>query len=138
MSSRLFQNVREKEGLCYYIGGSHYSDPQSGTFVFRAGMDKDRFPFAIEKMQEEFAKIASGDITDEEFTDAIGYRIGQLQMGIESSDEMADFLGTQYLLHGEIITLDDMITIYQNMKKEEVVALTKMMDKENVYVYHIE
>ncbi|HCB51158.1 TPA: hypothetical protein DEP21_01040 [Patescibacteria group bacterium] len=45
MSSRLFQNIREKQGLCYYIKASHYSSQNHGEFVIRAGIDKDRFEF---------------------------------------------------------------------------------------------
>lgn len=45
MSSRLFQNIREKQGLCYYIRAAHYTDPEYGDFVIRAGIDKERFDF---------------------------------------------------------------------------------------------
>lgn len=83
MSSRLFQNIREKQGLCYYIGGSHNAESDHGVFTFRAGMDKQRFPFGVEKIHAEIQRVADGDFTREEFENAIGYRIGQLQMGIE-------------------------------------------------------
>jgi predicted Zn-dependent peptidase len=36
MSSLLFQEVREKRGLCYYIGASHYAHPEDGIFLIRA------------------------------------------------------------------------------------------------------
>jgi predicted Zn-dependent peptidase len=45
MSSRLFQNIREKEGLCYYIKAMHMSELEHGVFVVRAGIDKERFDF---------------------------------------------------------------------------------------------
>jgi predicted Zn-dependent peptidase len=45
MSSRLFQNIREKQGLCYYIRAGHYVEPEYGDFVMRAGIDKERFDF---------------------------------------------------------------------------------------------
>lgn len=43
MSSRLFQNIREKLGLCYYIYGSHYANTADGLFIIRAGIEKERF-----------------------------------------------------------------------------------------------
>ena len=105
----------------------------------RAGMAKEKNDFAIEKMQEEITKLAEGNITDDEFTNAIGYSIGQLQMGIEGSDEMASFLGSQYLLYGSIETLEDILAKYKAVKKEEVSAIAQhILSKGNLYRYHIQ
>jgi predicted Zn-dependent peptidase len=92
MSSRLFQNIREKQGLCYYIRAGHWEEPEYGDFVIRAGIDKERFEFGVEKIFEEIQQIAKGDISEQEFKNAVGFLTGQLQMGIESSDDMANFL----------------------------------------------
>lgn len=40
MSSRLFQNIREKMGICYYISGGHYANTDDGLFMIRAGIEK--------------------------------------------------------------------------------------------------
>jgi len=138
MSSRLFQNVREKEWLCYYIGGSHYALPYTGMFLFRAGLEKGRFDFGVEKIYSEIADIASGNFEQKEFEKAVGYRKGQIQMGIESSDEMASFLGEQYLLYGRIETLDEILVKYE---KQDLVGLKEVADRllaERLYLYWIE
>lgn len=71
MSSRLFQNIREKEGLCYYIKGAHYSSPEEGVFVVRAGIEKDRFDYGLEKIYAELADIAAGNFDEQEFSKAM-------------------------------------------------------------------
>jgi predicted Zn-dependent peptidase len=43
MSSILFQELREKLGLCYYISSAHYSSEEDGLFMIRAGLDKQNF-----------------------------------------------------------------------------------------------
>lgn len=58
MSSRLFQRIREQEGLCYYIGAGHGPSVQYGTMYLRAGMDKERFPHARERMTEELTLLS--------------------------------------------------------------------------------
>lgn len=58
MSSRLFQNIREKQGLCYYIKASHMTQEDTGVFIIRAGIDKKRFDFGIEKIFEEIQHIS--------------------------------------------------------------------------------
>jgi len=139
MSSRLFQNIREKQGLCYYIRAIHSSSVNHGEFIIRAGIDKERFDFGITKIYEELESIAQGNITEEEIKNAIGYNEGQLQMGIEGSDEMASFLGSQYLLYGSIETLEDILAKYKAVKKEEVSAIAQhILSKGNLYRYHIQ
>lgn len=138
MSSRLFQNIREKEWLCYYIWARHYSDPDSGFFLIRAGLEKWRFDFGVEKIYAELERIAKWDITQEEFKKAIWYTIGQLQMWIESSDEMANFVWNQYLIYGEIKSLEEILEIYKNLKLEDVLKIVDKFKKENLYQYWIE
>lgn len=137
MSSRLFQNIREKQGLCYYIKASHASQEDMGVFLIRAGIDKQRFDFGVEKIFEEIQKIADWDITQEEFDNAIGYNEGQIQMGIESSDEMASFIGNQYLIYKKIETLPEILKKYKSITLEEVKSVAKKLSKENLYMFYI-
>lgn len=73
MSSRLFQNIREKMGLCYYISGGHYANSDDGLFMIRAGMEKERFDIGMEAIYHEIAQIAQGNITMEEYEKAQGF-----------------------------------------------------------------
>lgn len=137
MSSRLFQNIREKQGLCYYIRGSHVSQEDSWTFLIRAGIDKERFDFGVEKIFEEIKNIAEWNITQEEFDNAIGYNEGQIQMGIESSDEMASFIGNQYLIYKKIESLPEILRKYKSLTLEDVKAVAKKLHKDNLYLFYI-
>jgi len=101
-------------------------------------LEKGRFDFGVEKIYEELESISKWDISKEEFEKAIGYNIWQLQMWIESSDNMADFMWSQYLLYWEIKTLDEILEIYRNMKLEDVLEITDKFKKENLYQYWIE
>ena len=138
MSSRLFQNIREKEGLCYYISARHHSAPHDWMFMIRAWLEKWRFEYGVEKIMWELKKIATWDVTKEEFDKAIWFNIGQNQMWIESSDEMANFVWNQYLLYWKIRTLDDILEIIKSVKMEEVIDIAKYLQEENLYKYWIE
>lgn len=137
MSSRLFQNIREKQGLCYYIKGSHISQEDTWVFLIRAGIDKQRFDFGIERIFEEIQDIAEWNITQEEFDNAIGYNEGQIQMGIESSDEMASFIGNQYLIYKKIETLPEILKKYKSLTLDDIKAVAKKLSKENLYLFYI-
>lgn len=138
MSSRLFQEIREKLGLCYYIGASHSQCREYGVFVIRAGIDKEKFAFGLEKINAEIDRFLEEGCSDEEFENAKNYLIGGIQMGIESSDEMADFLAGQWLAYGEIKTLDELLAKYQAIKKEELDSLFPLLRAERRFTYHIE
>ena len=86
MSSRLFQNIREKLGLCYYIGARHSTASYDGLFFIRAGIDKSRLEFGLEHIYAEIEKFVTEGITETELENAKSYLLGKLQMGIESSD----------------------------------------------------
>ena len=101
-------------------------------------MEKWRFEFGVEKIYAELERIAQWDISQEEFKKAIWYTIWQLQMWIESSDEMANFVGNQYLLYWEVKTLDEILEIYKNMKLEDVLEIVDKFEKKNLYQYWIE
>jgi len=137
MSSRLFQNIREKQGLCYYIKASHMSQEDFWVFVIRAGIDKQRFDFGVEKIFEEIERIAQWNVTQEEFENAIGYNEWQIQMGIESSDEMASFIGNQYLIYKKVETLEEILKKYKELTIEDIQAVAKKLHKENLYFFYI-
>lgn len=137
MSSRLFQNIREKEWLCYYIKANHMTQEDTGTFLIRAGIDKQRFDFGVERIFEEIQKISEWNITQEEFENAIGYNEGQIQMGIESSDEMSSFIGSQYLIYKKIDTPEDVLKKYKSLTLEDIKSVAKKLSKENLYLFYI-
>lgn len=75
MSSRLFQEIREKLGLCYYIGASHTQCKEYGIFLIRAGIDKQKFDFGLEKINAEIDHFLQEGFSDEEFENAKNYLI---------------------------------------------------------------
>ena len=138
MSSRLFQNIRTKEWLCYYIWAYHGACPYNWIFMIRAWMDKNRFEFWLKRIREEIENLAKNGVTQEEFEKAIWYLQWQLQMWIETSDEMASFLGEQYLMYNEIETLEDSLKAYKKLTLNDVNQLSNMLDLGKCYTYHIE
>ncbi len=138
MSARLFQNIREKLGLCYYIGGTHMSSPAYGTFFMRAGIDKERFPFGVEKIYEEIARFATGDISEQEFATAQGNIAGRMQIGLETCNDVSDFLGMQYLMYGEISSVEEKLEKYKAVTLDAVKHVAKKLSADNLYMYHIE
>jgi predicted Zn-dependent peptidase len=138
MSSLLFQEVREKRWLCYYIWASHYVHPEDWIFLIRSWLQKEKFEEWKKVINEVLDQIASWQIDEKEFEKAKGYLIWKTKMWIETSDQLADFVGEQYLLKWEIATLDEIIEKIKKVNLEDVKEIADKLSTKNRYSYWIE
>lgn len=104
MSSRLFTEVRERRGLAYYINASNNSQTDAGYLIANAGVDNNRIDEAIKVILEEFDKARDKAIPEAEIKKAKDHIRGATLLSLESSDEVASFLGMQEILKKEILT----------------------------------
>lgn len=107
MSSRLFQEVREKRGLAYsvYSFGAGYSD--AGLFGMYAGCSPQRAVEVVDLLLAEFRRLAQDGITPAELTRARGQLGGASALALEDSDTRMGRLGRAELTFGEFADLDE-------------------------------
>ncbi len=107
MSSRLFQEVREKRGLAYsvYSFAAGYSD--TGLMGLYAGCSPKKSGDVAELMLGEFRRLAADGITDEELSRAQGQLGGSAALALEDSDSRMTRLGRSELTFGEFSDLDE-------------------------------
>lgn len=125
MSSRMFLNVREAQGLAYYISTSldDYSD--SGVFYTRAGVDLKRIDDAIKAIIKEYQKVADGDIPENEVTKSKEYMKGKIILRVEDSEEYAHLLAKRELLLNNIETPEDIIAKIDKVDSEALKRVAK-------------
>ena len=85
MSSRLFVEIRERLGLCYYVNSHHDAYTDAGTLIVQAGVDTDRIDLAITSIIEELWKLLSHPATEEEFRKAKNFLKGRFVLGVEDT-----------------------------------------------------
>jgi predicted Zn-dependent peptidase len=109
MSSRLFQEVREKRGLAYsvYSFASHYAD--LGMFGVYAGCLPKKVDQVLELCRAELQKVADTGISDEELGRGIGQMRGGLVLGLEDTGSRMSRLGKAELVYGELLSVDELI-----------------------------
>lgn len=102
MSSRLFQVLREEHGLAYSIhsGLSFFDDV--GALVVSAGLDADKLPAALKLILREVKRFADEAPRARELRQARDYLIGQIDLGLESTESQMMWLGDQLLGFGKI------------------------------------
>ncbi|UQZ78988.1 insulinase family protein [Clavibacter michiganensis subsp. michiganensis] len=123
MSSRLFQEVREKRGLAYsvYSFGASYSD--AGVFGLYAGCTAAKTEQVSRLMVEELRKLAEENVTEEELARAFGQLSGQSALALEDSDTRMSRLGRSEITTGEYVDLDETLVRLSRVTAEDVRVL---------------
>lgn len=107
MSSRLFQEIREKRGLAYSVYSFSPSYSDAGLFGIYAGCSPAKVGQVAELMLSEFRRLASGGVTAEERRRAVGQLSGTSALALEDSDTRMSRLGRSEITLGEFIDLDE-------------------------------
>jgi predicted Zn-dependent peptidase len=125
MSSRLFQEVREKRGLAYsvYSFAPSYSD--AGIFAMYAGCTPGREGAVTDLMLSELRRLADDGITPEELTRAHGQLSGSAALALEDSDTRMSRLGRAELTLGEFIDLDESVRRLMAVTRDDVQELAR-------------
>jgi predicted Zn-dependent peptidase len=119
MSSRLFTEIREQQGLAYDIHSyaDHFSD--SGAVIISAGVDSGRVDKAVKAIIDQLSKIKE-QISDAELKKAREIAKGRLLLSLESSRNVAGWLGAQELLTNRILTPDDVIELVEAVTMDDL------------------
>lgn len=119
MSSRLFQKLREENGLVYTV----YAYPvrltdTGGTVVYASTLPK--YGKTVEDMMlEELDNVKEKGFSDEEFVNAKNYLLGSLVLGLESTSSRMQKNGVSGLMQGSIRTIDSIIKEIEGITKDE-------------------
>lgn len=129
MSSRLFMQVRERRGLCYYISTGRELYKDTGSLVTQAGIrnDKEKIQEAINVILEEHMKVAKGDVTDVEVEKAKELLKGRYLLSLEDSMNIATMYGSKYILEGEVADPKKTLEKLQKITKKDIIALAKQI-----------
>jgi predicted Zn-dependent peptidase len=120
MSSRLFQQVRERQGLCYniYSYGSAYSD--LGVFCVATAQSRDTEAQAISSIRRVIDEIAADGATEEELHRARELAKANVLMGMESTTAHMNHMARSVLSGEPILTPDEIIAAYDAVTPESV------------------
>jgi predicted Zn-dependent peptidase len=125
MSSRLFQEIREKRGLAYsvYSFAPSYSD--AGLFGMNAGCTPARVGDVAELMIDQLHLLADGGISAEELRRAHGQLSGSAALALEDSDTRMSRLGRAEITQGEFVDLDEALRRLDRVTPHDVQALAR-------------
>ncbi len=127
MSSRLFQNVREKQGLVYSIFSELSPYKDTGCLAVYAGTSLQSAPKVVQSVMREFRAIKAGELPEEEIKRAKDQLKGSLMLSLESSMARMSNLARQEMYHDRFMGMDEIIERVQVVTLEDVVAAANEM-----------
>jgi predicted Zn-dependent peptidase len=119
MSSRLFQNIREKEGLCYSIYSFHSSYIDRGIFGIYCGTSPTNFNHTLDLIMKECKTLFRDGITEQELDDAKTYMKGNLALSFESTEVRMGQLARSEMTYGRYYSFDEIVEQIDNVTMED-------------------
>lgn len=126
MSSRLFQEIREKRGLVYTVQSSTASYRDSGVFQIYAGTGENEVAELVPVMCEELRKM-SVSIFDAEIKRAKTQLKAGMMMGLESTSNRCERVANQMLIYGQPISADDVCSNIDAVTKEDLLRVATII-----------
>ena len=136
MSSRLFRNIREQEGLAYQLGSTYSPKVKSGVFLTYIGTNPDTVERSKTKILTEIERLKKEFVSEKELRDAKDRITGSYIIGLETNAEKAmmcaydELLGKQLYRSGEYLKLIESVTV-----SDIIEVSNKYLNK--VYIYSI-
>ncbi len=120
MSSRLFQEVREKRGLAYSVYSYHAQYAGTGLFGVYAGCVPRKVDEVLAICRDELDKVAAHGITGDELVRGKGQLRGSLVLGLEDTGARMSRIGKSELVHGEFMSVDALLSRIDGVTLDEV------------------
>jgi predicted Zn-dependent peptidase len=127
MSSRLFNELREKRGLAYEIGTQVKRFQDTGAFVVHAGIDNKKFNEALALVLKELKRITRSLVSEDEFRRAKEFYLGQLMLALEDTLDHMLWIGESTLTMDKTYTLADIFKEVSRVKRQDILQAARQI-----------
>ena len=131
MSSRLFNEVREKRGLAYEIGTQVKCLADTGAFIVHAGIDNKKVDETIRVILSEIRKIKEKSVGNSEFKRAKDFYVGQLILAMEDTMDNMFLIGESECMLGKICTPEEIVQMVEKMTPADIRTVCAHVFKKN-------
>lgn len=125
MSSRLFQEIREKRGLVYTINSFNQALKHAGVFGVYAGTTPNELNELLPVVSDEIKKLLNEPVKDIELQRAKTQIKASLLMSLESSSTTAEVIARQMLLFNRVIPTNEIVEKIENITKEDLLKVSQ-------------
>jgi predicted Zn-dependent peptidase len=127
MSSRLFQEIREKRGKAYSVYSFAAAYKDVGYFGVYAGTSMEWTEEVVELILRELKSLAAGEIKETEIERTQGQLVGSMILGLESTDSWMSHIARNEIYFGKPITTDEICAGVRSVTRDDVVNLAQTL-----------
>ena len=120
LSSRLFQKVREQRGLAYSVWSERAAYQDAGSLAVVVGTAPDHVDEVLRIVNEELELLATEGVTERELAVAKGNLRAEMLLSGEDSGARMSRIGASLLLHGEVLTVDEVLARIEGVDRAQV------------------
>lgn len=121
-SSRLYQKIREDQGLAYYVYSISESFEEAGFWGVQSGVKLDKIDEAMEIVRKEVLSIKDS-VREDELQRAKDYLIGKVKLAMDKTSYWSSLVGQKWLLEDELVDMEKELKEYQKVSLKEVSTL---------------
>jgi predicted Zn-dependent peptidase len=139
MSSRLFQEVREKRGLAYHVQSMVSVSDDCGVFSLYAATSEEHAAELVPVLCAEVLRLADS-VTEEELVRAKKQHRASMLMAKENTSSLAEWIGRHLLVYGEYIqsvTLDDIRRLARQFAKDNHLVVAALGPQQGLESYEV-
>lgn len=125
MSSRLFQEVRERRGLSYDISSRMHFFRDAGMFTVTAGLDGSRLDLALKTIDRELSRMCEKRVGASELRRTKEFLVGNFRLGHEAVTAKLFFYGSTVLSFGRIVTPQEQIAGIASVTADDILATAR-------------
>ena len=122
-SARMWDRIREKLGLAYTVFTAHESYSNRGFLMTYAGVDHRNVEATLRAAMEEYRRITSEAVSPEELKRVKDYIRGTTLIGLEQSNAVANFIGTEEMTTGKPMTPDEIFAKIESVTADDLRAV---------------
>ena len=115
VSSRLFQSLREKKGLCYSVYSFYSFNRDCAIWSAYAATPREKTIEAVDSMLLEIETVRKNGFTEDEFRDARTHVIGELELASEDIENRMKRIARQFFFNGEVFTIDESVGVLEGL-----------------------
>ncbi|TMA12475.1 MAG: insulinase family protein [Deltaproteobacteria bacterium] len=127
MSSRLFQEIREKRGRAYSVYSFLASYQDVGYFGVYAGTSLDWTEEVVELTLKEMKQLAAGEVSEQELERTKSQLIGNMILGLETSDSWMSHIAKNEIYFGQPISLEDIAHGVRLVTRSDIIELARSL-----------
>ena len=123
ISSRLFQEVRERRGLAYSIWSERTHYDEVGSLTVNVGTGPEHAEEVLALVHAELDRIGADGVSARELAVAKGHLRAETLLSLEDSGARMSRIGASLLLHGRVLEIEDVLALIEGVTAEDVAAV---------------